>query len=116
LGAFRQTARDCTQTGFTQLTTKGGLGGCNSAFSAPFAVNYYIFILCRKTKSILITRDYHFTNAIRFPTKDTEGIIYIRHGNLTSNEEIELVNQFLNTHPLEWIRSKLVILSKEGIT
>ena len=74
-----------------------------------------IFILCRKTKSILITRDYHFTNAIRFPTKDTEGIIYIRHGNLTSNEEIELVNQFLNTHPFEWIRGKLVILSKEGI-
>ena len=74
-----------------------------------------IFILCRKTKSIVITRDYHFTNAIRFPTKDAEGIIYIRHGNLTSNEEIELVNQFLNTHPFEWIRGKLVILSKEGI-
>lgn len=28
-----------------------------------------IFALCKKTKSILITRDYHFTNPIRFPPK-----------------------------------------------
>ena len=74
-----------------------------------------IFLLCKKTKSILITRDYHFTNTIRFPTKDMEGIIYIRHGNLTSKGEIELVNQFLNTHTIELICDKLVMLSKEGI-
>ncbi len=37
-----------------------------------------IFTLCKKTKSILITRDYHFTNPIRFPAKCTKGIIYIR--------------------------------------
>lgn len=74
-----------------------------------------IFSISKKTKSILITRDYHFTNAIRFPTNDTEGIIYIRHGNLTSKEEIELVLQLLNKHPIGQIRGKLIILSKEGI-
>lgn len=74
-----------------------------------------IFTLCKKTKSILITRDYHFTNPIRFPAKGTKGIIYIRHGNLSSQEEIELVEQILNTHPIDLFSEKLVLLSRHGL-
>lgn len=29
-------------------------------------------------KAILITRDHHFTNSIRFPPEKTNGIVYIR--------------------------------------
>ncbi len=75
-----------------------------------------IFTLCKKTKSILITRDYHFTNPIRFPTKGTEGIIYIRHGNLRSKEEIKLVERFLTEYQIGNITGKLVLLAKDGIT
>ncbi|MGR3175317.1 MAG: DUF5615 family PIN-like protein [Candidatus Scalindua sp.] len=75
-----------------------------------------IFILCKKTKSLLITRDYHFTNPIRFPTKGTEGIIYIRHGNLRSKEEIKLVERFLTEYQIGNITGKLVLLAKDGIT
>jgi predicted nuclease of predicted toxin-antitoxin system len=74
-----------------------------------------IFVLCKKTKSTLITRDYHFTNPIRFPTEGTEGIIYIRHGNLSSKEEIKLVEQFLTEYQIENITGKLVLLAKENI-
>lgn len=74
-----------------------------------------IFTLCKKTKSILITRDYHFTNPIRFPAKGTKGIIYIRHGNLSSKEEIELVERTLTTHPIELFSDKLVLLSRKDL-
>lgn len=74
-----------------------------------------IFALIKSHKAIFITRDYHFTNSIRFPAKDTKGIIYIRHGNLTAQEEIELIQRFLNSHSLEWLEGKLVFLSKEDI-
>ncbi|MFQ6056503.1 MAG: DUF5615 family PIN-like protein [Methanosarcinales archaeon] len=40
--------------------------------------NVYALIL--REHAILITRDYHFTNSVRFPAEKTEGIIYIRHG------------------------------------
>ena len=74
-----------------------------------------VFALCKKTKSILITRDYHFTNPVRYPTKGTKGIIYIRHGNLSSQEEIKLVIQFITTHKPSLLSGKLVTLSKEDI-
>jgi len=74
-----------------------------------------IFTLSKKTKSILITRDYHFTNPLRFPAKGTKGIIYIRHGNLSSQEEIELVEKILNTYQIDLFSDKLVLLSRHGL-
>jgi Domain of unknown function (DUF5615) len=52
-----------------------------------------VFLLARNTKAILITRDYHFTNPLRFPPNKTAGIIYIRQGNPTSEEEIHLYRE-----------------------
>lgn len=74
-----------------------------------------IFETAVENKALLITRDYHFTNPLRFPPNETGGIIYIRHGNMTSNEEIELVQKFLTTHPHEEFSGKLVTLYKKGI-
>jgi predicted nuclease of predicted toxin-antitoxin system len=50
--------------------------------------DFNIFELVRKEKGILITREHHFTNSLRFPSEKTAGIIYIRKGNLTTQEEI----------------------------
>jgi len=49
-----------------------------------------------REQAVLVTRDYHFTNPIRFPAEKTAGIIYIRHGNLKSEEEIMLMENFLH--------------------
>ena len=40
---------------------------------------------------ILVTRDRHFTNPVRFPLQDTPGVFFIRHGNRTGQEEAKLV-------------------------
>ena len=48
-----------------------------------------IYEMAIREKAILITRDYHFTNSLRYPPEKTEGIVYIRHGNLKSNEEVD---------------------------
>lgn len=65
-------------------------------------------------EAVLITRDYHFTNAIRFDPVMTKGIIYIRHGNLTTPEEISLVQNFLEKHPAEILSGKLVTLYRDS--
>lgn len=74
-----------------------------------------VFAVTEKFKAILITRDHHFLNPLRFPPNKTQGIIYIRHGNLSSKEEISLIYQFLNNHSMEFFCRKLVILSKDEI-
>ena len=62
-----------------------------------------VYLLVCDVKAVLITRDYHFTNPLRFPADKTSGIIYIRHGDLTSEEEIQLVTTFLSNHlPTEY--------------
>jgi len=43
-----------------------------------------VFKLVCSNKSILVTRDYHFTNPVRFPAEKTGGVVNVRHGNLTS--------------------------------
>lgn len=73
----------------------------------------YAFIL--REQSVLITRDYHFTNPVRFPAEKTKGIIYIRHGNLKSEEEIAMVENFLHDHDLEVFQQKLVTLYRDSI-
>ncbi len=74
-----------------------------------------IFDLALKDNAILITRDYHFTNPLRFPPDKTGGVIYIRHGNLTANEEIELVQRFLSIHPYKEYSGRLVTLYKQSV-
>ncbi len=74
-----------------------------------------VYNLTIKEKAILITRDHHFTNTIRFPTGQTEGIIYIRYGNLRSEEEAELVVRLVQSHDLSTIKGQLVTLYKDGI-
>lgn len=72
-----------------------------------------IYNLVVKEQALLITRDYHFTNSIRFPPQKTKGIIYIRRGNLKSDEERVVVLNFLATHKPEQISGRLVTLYKE---
>jgi predicted nuclease of predicted toxin-antitoxin system len=74
-----------------------------------------VYKLAVAEKAILITRDYHFTNSIRFPPEKTNGIVYIRHGNLKSEEEARFVLEFAKKYIPEKIRGSLIILQKRGI-
>ena len=58
---------------------------------------------------------YHFTNPVRFPAEETKGIIYIRHGNLTSEDETKMVENCFHSHELEVFQGKLVTLHKGGM-
>lgn len=73
-----------------------------------------VFKLALSKKRIIITRDFHFTNLIRFPAGLTEGIIYIRHGNLKSTEEKEVIMHFIKSIKAEEIQGKLVTLYRSG--
>ena len=74
-----------------------------------------VFTLACNNKSVLITRDYHFTNPLRYPSEKTGGIIYIRHGNLTSEEEILLVTKFLSSHPYSEFSGRLATLYRDSV-
>lgn len=74
-----------------------------------------IYALILREHAILVTRDYHFTNPVRFPTEKTEGIIYIRQGNLTSEEETKIVENCFYSHDVEVFQGKLVTLYKDGM-
>ena len=74
-----------------------------------------VWEIARASLSILVTRDYHFTNPARFDPSHVKGIIYIRPGNLTSRDEIELVMRFTASFPPEVFAGKLVILSRGGV-
>ena len=74
-----------------------------------------VFTLACESKSVLITRDYHFTNPLRFPADKTNGIIYVRHGNLTSEEEILLVTKFLLNHSHAEFSGRLATLYRESV-
>jgi predicted nuclease of predicted toxin-antitoxin system len=74
-----------------------------------------VFHLVQERGALLITRDYHFTNAIRFPASATRGILYIRRGNLTAAEEITLIQRILAQHSTDTFIGKLVTLYKDGI-
>ena len=64
--------------------------------------------------SLLVTRDAHFTNPVRFPPAKTGGILYITHGNLRGRDEAELVERFLKEHRPEDFAGHLVFLSPAG--
>lgn len=63
---------------------------------------------------ILVTRDAHFTNPVRFPSAETGGILFITHGNLRGRDEAELVERFLKEHQLENFTGHLAFLSPAG--
>jgi predicted nuclease of predicted toxin-antitoxin system len=66
-------------------------------------------------QAILITRDHHFANPIRFPVEKTKGIIYARHGSLKSEEEIMIVEHCLRSHDLKTFEGKLITLYRDGM-
>jgi predicted nuclease of predicted toxin-antitoxin system len=74
-----------------------------------------VYALAVREEAVLVTRDYHFTNPVRFSAEKTNGIIYIRHGNLKSEEEIRLVDHFLRAYDKKLFRGKLVTLYHESV-
>jgi predicted nuclease of predicted toxin-antitoxin system len=74
-----------------------------------------VYKLACTRNALLITRDYHFTNPLRYPPDKTAGIIYIRHGNLTSDEEIQLVGNFLEKYPFTEYQGRLITLYKNSV-
>ena len=74
-----------------------------------------VFKIVLENEAILITRDYHFTNVVRFPPDRTAGIVFIRRGNLASEEEIGLVRDFLSHHSPEDYAGRLVTLYKNSV-
>ena len=73
-----------------------------------------VFNLAQKDKAILITRDYHFSNPMRFVSNKVKAIIYIQQGNLSSAKEIQLVMNFLKKHALNQFKGKLVTLYRDS--
>ena len=71
-------------------------------------------IACNRD-AILITRDYHFTNPLRYNPCECLGLIFLRHGNLKCAEEISLIETFFNLHDLEEYNGKLITISKYGV-
>jgi len=74
-----------------------------------------IYTLILREQAIFVTRDHHFTDPIRFPAEKTKGIIYIRHGNLKSEEEIMMVENCLRSHDLEIFQGKSVTLYRDSM-
>jgi|ERR1051326_583344 predicted nuclease of predicted toxin-antitoxin system len=74
-----------------------------------------VWMSAKQSSSILITRDYHFTNPARFDPREIGAILFIRQGRLTAQEEIMLVLRFLEQYPLASFEKKLITLSKSEI-
>ena len=74
-----------------------------------------VFAIAQEKPSLLITRDAHFTNSLRFPPARINGILYITHGNLLAAEEADLVEKFLSTHPPKIFSGHLVFLSPASV-
>lgn len=97
------------------LRTAGHMVTSIAESATSGTVDEEIYNLVIQEHAILITRDFHFTNALRFPPEKTGGIIFIRHGNLRASEEIELVERFLSVHPHEEYNGRLVTLYKDSV-
>ncbi len=74
-----------------------------------------VFELVINNKAVLITRDHHFTNNLRFPASETSCIIYIRKGNLTSTEEIDLIKWFFESYSISNFNGRLVTISPDRV-
>jgi len=73
-----------------------------------------VWELARARRAILITRDHGFTNPVRFRAQEVEAVIYVRRGNLRSEEEVVLVMGFLAAHELDEYKGRLVTLWPGG--
>ena len=73
-----------------------------------------VFVLAAEGARLLVTRDAHFTNSLRFPADRTGGILYIARGNLLAQQEADLVGGFLKVHKPEDYRGRLVFLTLSG--
>jgi len=102
---------------FSVVKKLRALGYVVSAIAEKYAStkDQKIYEMGVKEKAILITRDYHFTNPFRYPPEKTEGIVYMRHGNLKSKDEVDIVIRFLKTCDFVKIKGSLVILDKKSI-
>jgi len=70
-----------------------------------------VFELVKNEKAVLITRDHHFANSLRFPPSETECIIYIRKGNLTATKEINLIKWFFESYSISGFRGRLITIT-----
>ncbi|MGI8905175.1 MAG: DUF5615 family PIN-like protein [Candidatus Sumerlaeaceae bacterium] len=73
-----------------------------------------VWELACTNNALLITRDYHFTNSVRYDPADCFGILFIKHGNITGDDEIALVCGFLANCNVAEIAGHLVSLSRHG--
>jgi len=73
-----------------------------------------VWELAKAQQSILITRDYIFTNPVHFKTQEVQAVIYLRRGNLRAEEKIALVMDFLASHKLDEFKGCLVTLWPGG--
>jgi len=73
-----------------------------------------VWELAKARRAVLITRDHGFTNPVRFRAQEVEAVIYIRRGNLRSEEEVALVMGFLAAHELDEYKGHLVTLWPGG--
>ena len=84
-----------------------GLGGASDDAVAELA---------QSQGRVLVTRDHHFANPARFPTDGSPGMVYIRPGNLSCDDEVELLRQLLLNLAPEAFCSHLITVSKTRIT
>lgn len=74
-----------------------------------------VFAFVSRERAVLVTRDHHFTNPVRFDPAQTLGIVYIRQGNLSSAQEISLVLGFFKKYPAPDFIGKLVTLYLDSV-
>lgn len=74
-----------------------------------------IYNLMIREGAVLITRDFHFTNSLRFNPKGTAGIVYLRKGNLRSEEEVKILLDFISKGGLDMARDHLITLDRTGM-
>ena len=74
----------------------------------------FSLVVDEKESALLVTRDGHFANPIRFSPSKTAGILHITAGNLRGVDEADLVEQFLRTHSPRDFSGHLVFLSRAG--
>lgn len=74
-----------------------------------------VFQLAKSEGAVLISRDHHFANNLLFSPEDSYCIVFIRKGNLTSSEELELMKWFLSSFSFDQFKGKLVTLSKNRV-
>lgn len=74
-----------------------------------------VFALARQENAVLITRDYGFTRSVRYPPAALPGILFIREGNLRSEDEVEIVERFLRDHEPAEFSGALVTLYRSSV-